>query len=124
MPQQNILLVTSRLEQLSELAKGLRKEPDVNLLIAVTVQEALDMLRQRVPVLAIVDEQTEGITGLDLIRRFIEVDAFVHTAALSDITEEAFHQASEGLGVLARLPLRPGGEDARRLLHKLRCVLA
>jgi ActR/RegA family two-component response regulator len=123
MGQQNILLVTSRREQLSELAEELRKDPGVNLLVAASLQEALDMLRHWVPVMAIVDERVGGAAGLDLIRRFIEINAFVHSAVLSDTADETFHQQSEGLGILARLPLQPGEEDARRLLDDLRRVL-
>ena len=33
--------------------------------------------------------------------------------------EEAFHDAMEGLGILASLPLAPTADDARRVLRLL-----
>jgi hypothetical protein len=48
------------------------------------------------------------------------VNAFIQTAVVSRLSHDAFHEASEGLGVLAQLPPAPGRDDARRILEMLR----
>jgi len=42
---------------------------------------------------------------------------------VTPLSEEEFHEASEGLGVLGRLPVEPGASDAAELLRRLRTVL-
>jgi hypothetical protein len=42
---------------------------------------------------------------------------------VSPLSDEEFHEASEGLGILGRLPNNPGMNDASELLHKLKTVL-
>jgi hypothetical protein len=54
------------------------------------------------------------------VPELLMVNAMVNTAVVSPLSDQEFHEASEGLGVLARLPLMPDKRDAARLLHKLR----
>jgi hypothetical protein len=51
------------------------------------------------------------------------VNAMVNTAVMSSLLGQQFHEASEGLGVLARLPLEPSAVDAANLLRTLRNLL-
>lgn len=123
MNKHTILLITSRPDQLQELVEEIRRDPEAGLMVAVSAQDALTIVGQRGPALVVVDDRVGDMTGLELVRHLIQANAFVHTAVLSDATEEDFHRDSEGLGVLTRLPLQPGKEDARRLLERLRRVL-
>ncbi len=61
--------------------------------------------------------------SLDLVREIISVNAMVNTAVVSPLSEADFHDKSEGLGVLCRLPPEPGSNDSEALLQKLRGVL-
>ena len=54
----------------------------------------------------------------------MRVNALVHTAVVTDMAEEAFHDAMEGLGILASLPTEPGAYDASRLVHLLNEIQA
>jgi DNA-binding response OmpR family regulator len=71
------------------------------------------------PDLLIVDARIEGRDGFDLCRQVLQVDAFVNMAAVSDLDDDEFHEASEGLGLIGRLPSRPAVEDFERLLDLL-----
>ena len=50
-------------------------------------------------------------------------NAMVNTAVISPFSDVGFHDKSEGLGVLHRLPLEPGGNDAEVLLQQLRAIV-
>jgi DNA-binding NarL/FixJ family response regulator len=115
-----LLLVTSRPGQLHDLVQGIRSHPSVDLVIAAGLPEAVAALENAPPVLAIVDNRAGDATGLDVVRRLIKINAFVHTAVLSDADEEEFHHRSEGLGILTRLPLQPDSQDLLRLFDALR----
>ena len=73
--------------------------------------------------LPIIDIELPDTEPLPLVQELLTVNAMVNTAVVSPLTEEEFHEASEGLGILAHLPLRPGRSDAAELLRKLRQIL-
>lgn len=56
-------------------------------------------------------------------RRFLsvlmEVNPFLNTAMLTDLSPEGFHEESEGLGVLMALPLLPSETDLQELLDRM-----
>jgi DNA-binding response OmpR family regulator len=123
MQQQTILLITSRPGQLQDLAGEIGDDPAARLLTVTTLRDAEAAAKSASPVLAIVDERVGDATGLDVVRHLIGIDAFIHTAVLSDADEEEFHRLSEGLGILSRLPLQPERKEVRRLLETLRRLL-
>ncbi|EPR43518.1 hypothetical protein dsx2_2369 [Desulfovibrio sp. X2] len=89
---------------------------------AVTAAEALSLVRDRRPKLLIADEGLPDLPGGDplaLAAQVLRVDAFVSTAVVGGLAPEAFHEKSEGLGLLAQLPPEPGPKEACRLLERL-----
>ena len=115
-----IILISERQNQLSDFINALQKDGEVYILTAATFEEAIQMVARQVPALIVVDEQVGNLAGLDLVRLLMEVNAFINTAVFSALSEEEFHHHSEGLGILARLPIQPEKKDARRLLDLLR----
>jgi len=119
-----ILLVTVRREHLRVFIEGLSSDPEVELEYASSEAEALSIVRNNCPHLVIIDSGPSDNASLDLVRRIISVNAMVNTAVVSPLSEADFHDKSEGLGVLCRLPLEPGNQDSRALLQLLRDVAA
>ena len=115
----NILLVSSRIEALRNFADGLRSETQNTVISVSTVQEAIEAVMRIVPVMAVIDHEVGDISGLDIVRRILKINAFIHTAVISDMEHEAFHEQSEGLGIVAQLPSAPGAQEARQLLSLL-----
>lgn len=116
----SIILISERQNQLSDFINALQKDGEVDLLTAASFEEAILMIARQKPALIVVDEQVGNLAGLDLVRRLMEVNAFINTVVFSALSEEEFHRHSEGLGILARLPIQPDKKDARRLLDLLR----
>jgi len=80
-------------------------------------------VRTASPDLVVIDLDLPDFKPLDLVAQLLMVNAMVNTAVLSPLSEAEFHEASEGLGILGRLPVKPGRGDAVDLLAKLRRVL-
>lgn len=118
----HILMVTNKRETLDALARALKAESSVSLDWATDRSAALAVVTERRPDLVVVDEYVGYLTNLEFIRQLVQVDAFVHTAAVSRLPREAFHEVAEGLGILAQLPPRPGVWEAERLLALLETV--
>ena len=80
-------------------------------------------VQRQAPDLVVVDAPTHGQARQDVIG-IMRVNALVHTAVVTDMAEEAFHDAMEGLGILTSLPPVPGENDAQRLVHLLNELMA
>ena len=119
----HIVLATARPQGMQALAAALASNPEVNLHQVISGAEALEVARTTAPQLVIIDADLPDITPLDLVQKLLMVNAMVNTAVVSPLSDEEFHEASEGLGILGRLPNDPGVSDAGELLHKLRTVL-
>jgi DNA-binding response OmpR family regulator len=119
----HLLLVSARQETLHPLAEGLAADPEVRLDEVSSGAEALRFVSSNPPQLAIIDFELPDREPLPLVRELLTVNAMVNTAVVSPLTEEEFHEASEGLGILARLPVLPRPSDAVELLCRLRQIL-
>jgi CheY-like chemotaxis protein len=73
--------------------------------------------------LVVTDENLSDMTGLELIEKVISKKPMVNCAAVTSLLPADFHEASEGLGVLMQLPVRPGHEQAKKLLSRLKTIL-
>ncbi|MFP4070870.1 MAG: hypothetical protein ACLFTB_02375 [Desulfovibrionales bacterium] len=118
-----ILLVTTDPEPLSEFLTTLTEDREVRLQYAASGVEALEQVRATPPHLVIIDRTVSDCTPFDLVSSVLSTNAMVNTAVVSTLSEEAFHEAYEGLGVLDHLSPPLGPEDGRQILEKLRRIL-
>jgi DNA-binding NarL/FixJ family response regulator len=118
-----IVLATARPKSLQEFAEALVSTPGVQLKQVVSGAGILEAVRSSAPHLVVIDTTLPDAAPLELVNRLLMVNAMVNTAVVSPLAEEEFHEASEGLGVLRRLPEAPTKDDAADLLKKLRVVL-
>ncbi len=119
----DILLVTGRPELLAAFADSLSASEDVKLTVARNAAGALQRARSVPPQLAVIDRSLPDMTSLDLVRELLQSNAMINTAVVSTLDDEEFHEASEGLGVMARLPDPPGPQDAKAVLAQLDRIL-
>ncbi len=73
--------------------------------------------------LMITDEILSDMTGLELVEKCVVVNPMLNCVLVSPLSKSAFHEASEGLGVLMQLPPQPGEIEGRELLGRLKKVL-
>jgi DNA-binding response OmpR family regulator len=119
----NILIATSRPEAMRAFADGLRSDSQVRIESVASGTDAVEFVRKSPPNLVVVDAGLPDNEPLKLVSALLMVNAMVNTAVVSPLSEEEFHEASEGLGILERLPEVPASSDAAELLLKLRRVL-
>ena len=73
--------------------------------------------------LVVTDENLGDMTGLEFIGKIVSKRPMVNCAAVSSMAPGDFHDASEGLGILMQLPVKPGKEHAVTLLENLKKIL-
>ena len=115
-----LLLVTPYKKSLLKLASVMEKNNDVELTWAESGKKALDMLSETSVDLVVTDENLGDMTGLEFANKLLRVNPMINCAVLSPLPSDEFHEASEGLGVFAQLPLLPVKEDAEKLLKHLK----
>ena len=113
------LLVTPDKESLSLLASTLATQDGVDLSWAQSGGKALDMVADTAFDLVVTDERLGDMTGLELAAKLISINPMINCVTVSSLSPEDFHEASEGLGLMDPLPLRPGKEEADNLLQRL-----
>ena len=118
-----ILLATSRREAIPEFVDELSLDPGVSIELVASGAEALCAASAASPHLLIIDSELPDMGAMSLATEILRVDAMVNTAVVSALSDEKFHEAGEGLGILARLPRMPGRREAGELLRKLRSIL-
>lgn len=116
-----VLIVTDTPSRFREFMGGLT-ESGADLETAASGRSALELLAANGFHLAVVDRELPDVTGLALVPKLVMADAMLNTALVSDLGPEEFHETSEGLGVLAQLPMNPGKAEAEALRDRLREV--
>ena len=117
-----IILITSERKPFSEFVSALKKNDNVELSWASTGQEALEAISGNPVDLVVVDENISDMTGIEFMKKLLPINPMINCAAVSPLPPEDFHEASEGLGVLVQLPIRPGAVDAKDLLKRLKNI--
>jgi DNA-binding NarL/FixJ family response regulator len=118
-----LVLATTRAQVMKNFAAALSADPEVRLQQVTSGAAALEAVRASAPHLVIIDGHLPDTAPFDLVQELLLINAMVNTAVVSPLDDEEFHEASEGLGVLGRLPLEPGPGEAAQLLGKLRRLL-
>ena len=114
-----LLLVSQERSSLSGMATALKMHGKVDLSWAESGAEALDTISKAPVDLVITDEKLGDMNGLKLALNLLSVNPMVNCAAVSPLSHEDFHKASEGLGLLAQLPPSPGKKEAEALFQQL-----
>jgi DNA-binding NarL/FixJ family response regulator len=115
-----LLLVTPHRNSLLELASAMEKHDDVELTWTDSGQKALAKLSGTSVDLVVIDKDLGDMTGLEFVEKLLRVNPMINSAVLSSLPSDEFHEASEGLGVFAQLPVRPAKKDAEKLLKGLK----
>ena len=89
---------------------------------ANTAEKALALVAEKKIDIAIIHEQLPDMTAKKLVENIITLDAMMNCVVLSAMSDEDFHEAYEGLGVLMRFPLMPGKAEVKKLQDHLALI--
>ena len=115
-----LLLVSLDKDSLSGLASALVEHGDVDLSWVGSGQSALEIASDTVIDLVVTDERLGDMTGLEFAARLLSVNPMINCASVSRLSSDNFHEVSEGLGLMAQLPVQPDKEHAEELLQRLK----
>lgn len=114
----DILIVSSRPEQWTA-ALPVMEGQGAAVRQAASLEQGMELVRRQAPTLAVLDL---GLEPEDLRKAVIDilmVNAMTHTAAVSRMTAEEFHDKMEGLGMLMSLPVDFSVQDVEKMMTTL-----
>ena len=114
-----IILVSPNKDTFSDFEVGLNQNADIEIIHADSGERALKTISDRTVDLVVTDEVLGDMTNIEFAGRLIRVNPMIHCASVSGLSPEAFHEASEGLGIMCQLSVHPGKAEAEILLAKL-----
>jgi len=116
------LIITRHAGNFSRLAEGLSDNNANEIIWADSLIAAYAAAAGSID-LIIIDEKVDERPGLDIAKDMIRVNPMANLALVSSLAPEEFHEASEGLGIMAQLPLNPDETNAGLLLNALTALL-
>ncbi|MBU1172856.1 MAG: hypothetical protein KKD44_25130 [Proteobacteria bacterium] len=122
----SFLLVCDESDTLNEFERCLEGLPDISLQKVTSGQDALDLVKDKANKvdLAVVDQMVGGMPGIRWVEQMLPLNPMVNTALVSSLSDEDFHEYTEGLGVLMRIPLDPDKTTVTRVVERLVKVLS
>ena len=117
-----LLFVTPDRSNFADLSSEIKKQGGT-VHWAASGDQALATIREQTVDLVVTDERLGDMTGLELIGRLVTLNPMINGAAVSSLSREGYHEASEGLGMLMQLPPLPSRADGKRLMAQLNQIL-
>ena len=119
-----ILIATIRDAEFFAFSQALAREVEkAELLFTDNWTNLLAAVKVMAPAFVILDQGLPEGSPLELARKLIMVNAMINIIVVTDLAGERFHEASEGLGILAPLPEHPTAQDGEKLAEVLKVFL-
>ena len=117
-----LLLVSRDKDSLSGLSSALSGQDNIELETSASGEKALAMLSSKAVDLVVADEDLGDMTALEFSKRLLKINPMINCVIVSSLPPEEFHEASEGLGIMAQLPKQPSVKDAEDLIKTLKSI--
>ena len=115
----SIVMATSQPARWRDFLQVLENKSGAQTEVVSTGDEVLQSARGKNLLAVILTQDVEGMAGAEVVHRLIAINAMIHVAWASALTEEEFHEATEGLGILMKLSPTPDIEEASCLAERL-----
>lgn len=115
----NVIILTENRDPYSAIAQSLLSAGNVKIQWIDSVSTAEKIVTETTPNLMVIDERVGSRDGIDIARNIIMKNAMINLVLVSSLDSNTFHEASEGLGIVAQLPPFPEKKHAIRLLEIL-----
>ena len=119
-----IIIITNRKERFASFVKGLRGKPDYLVGWKDSLKNFQDRGSATAPALMVIDEEIGGISNFEIARQIVMMNPMINLALVSGLSSDDFHEAGEGLGILAQLPRHPGKDEALKLVELMAKILS
>ena len=114
-----VILASRDMESLARFAAGLQQDPQTEMTWVDSAAAALDAVGRGNIDLVVFGLELVDASPVECVNQLIRRNPMINCSMVSGMEHDAFHEATEGLGILMQLPPSPSAEDARALLAKI-----
>jgi len=115
----DILLVSRDESSLAEMLSVLAEQRSFHVSMLSSSQQAWAHFQNNHVDVAVVSEELEDCSGLVFVKELVSRNPFINCALASSLTENEFHEATEGYGVFMQLPPIPTTQSAHEMIGHL-----
>jgi DNA-binding response OmpR family regulator len=119
----SIVIVSQELDKWGAFTAELGNQCQMDVTYVRSGSEALAAAQEKKPIAVVIDQDLGDMTGMGLVSQLLQINAFINVALVSEQSEEVFHEATEGLGILMQLPPRPDAQAADDFSKRLTGVI-
>jgi DNA-binding NtrC family response regulator len=121
---EKILIVSGNREKLKEVEKVFSSNTEYEIFFAKRKAQVIDLVKNNYFALVVCDESTaDDFPGKDLIEEIIKINAMINTALVSTLSDEDFHEFTEGLGILKKISPNPSDKEAKELYDYFQMII-
>ncbi len=118
-----LLLIGMENDKFTKIVDALQGNEGVELDHADSGGGALASLVEKPVDLVVAAEELGDMSGLAFAAKLVVQNPMVTCALVSSLNKKDFHEASEGLGILAQLSSEPDASEAASLVEKLNAII-
>lgn len=119
-----VVVASKLVARMADFQEGLAAGAEVEIFQADSGEGVLQLLAGHTIDLVAIDGEVVDMAGLGLAKEVARLHPFVSSVLVSEKSEADFHEETEGLGVLMRLPDPPQEASALLVLHHLEKTFA
>lgn len=108
----SIIVASPQVGQWGDFTAALENKCQMDVTAACSGAEVIAIAQKKPPVAVVIDQNMGDMAGIDLVLQLLHVNALINVALVSDQSNEVFHEKTEGLGILLKLPPIPDGQAA------------
>ncbi|MCB9480739.1 MAG: hypothetical protein H6681_07240 [Desulfobacteraceae bacterium] len=120
----NVLLVSGNREKFKDLEEAFVSKGEYEIFFAKRKDQVLDLVKNNFFTLVVCDDSTaDDFPGKNLIEEIIKINAMVNTVLVSNLSDEDFHEFTEGLGILKKISSNPSKEESKEIIDYLEMII-
>ncbi len=118
-----LLLVSPNLDLISSFAEFFKMQPKISVLKAESGSKALDLIVTEKLDLVIAAEDLHDMDCLEFVKKMTLVNPMINCALIGSMAGKAFHEVTEGMGILKQLSPVADEEQLGALLIQLQSII-
>jgi len=115
----NIILLSKEESSLAEVASVFTAQSGFDVTWFASAEQVWTFMQSTKIDVAVVSDLLQDCTGLQFIKKLVTKNPFVNCALMSPLSDDEFHEETEGYGIFMQLPVNPTTQSANDMIEHL-----
>lgn len=115
----NVILLSKEESSLAEVASVFAAQSGFNITWLPSAEQVWSFMQNTKIDVVVVSELLQDCTGLQFIKKLVTKNPLVNCALMSSLSQDEFHEETEGYGIFMQLPVNPNPQSANDMIVHL-----